>query len=313
MRVALFALAVFGLSAALPRPALAGASERPKAKVTREAGKTQAKRPTSKKANATAKQEKRKGSAKPTKKQAARAKPSTKQRAARSKVPAGYLAMVQSWHELPDEKAPLSPEGRPMLVLDSVNSGKSIELRPERDDGGFSALELEKAARFLADRRTGAVFPIDPRLLDLVYRIQRHFDAPFVRVVSGYREPHGRSKSNHGYGRAMDIVVPGVADEDVASFARQMGFVGVGIYPTSGFVHVDTRPRSYFWVDRSGPGRRKRTVPILRSLAAKVDAAALARGEKPPAPFASPAPDCSAVSSTEGSRVADDESDLMGE
>src|SRR5690606_27254292 len=122
-----------------------------------------------------------------------------------------------------------------------------------------------------------------------------------------------RSKSNHGYGRAMDIVVPGVADEDVASFARQMGFVGVGIYPTSGFVHVDTRPRSYFWVDRSGPGRRKRTVPILRSLAAKVDAAALARGEKPPAPFASPAPDCSAVSSTEGSRVADDESDLMGE
>lgn len=314
MRAAFLALAVFGLSAALPRPALAGASERPKAKVTREAGKTQAKRPTSKKANATAKQEKRKGSAKPTKKQAARAKPSTKQRAARSKVPAGYLAMVRGWHELPEEGAKFTPEGRPMLVLESVNSGKRIELRPERDDGGFSALELERAARFLADRRTGAVFPIDPRLLDLVYRIQRHFDAPLVRVVSGYREPHGHSKSNHGYGRAMDIVIPGTTDEDVASFARQMGFVGVGIYPTSGFVHIDTRPRSYFWVDRSGPGRRKRTVPILRSLAAKVDAAALARGEKPPAAFSSPAPDCSAVTTAQNDGTAiDDESDLMGD
>ena len=37
-------------------------------------------------------------------------------------------------------------------------------------------------------------------------------------------------------------MVPGVKDEEVAKYARQTGFVGVGIYPTSGFVHVDVGP-----------------------------------------------------------------------
>jgi hypothetical protein len=78
----------------------------------------------------------------------------------------------------------------------------------------------------------------------------------------------------------MDIVVPGVSDADLASFARELGYVGVGIYPTSGFVHVDVRDRSYFWVDASAPGRRDRERPILRELTAKCDAAAAARGER---------------------------------
>lgn len=320
MRRALIALVVFGLSAALPSFALAEASSSARPQAAAEASKKKPKRPSSKKASASKKKEARKGSAKKatkTKKQASRAKPSSKKRAVRSKVPAGYVAMVRSWHELPEEKAPLTAEGRPMLVLESVNSGKRIELRPERDDGGFGAIELERAARFLADRRTGSVFPVDPRLLDLVYKIQRRFDAPLVRVVSGYRMPHGRSKSNHGYGRAIDIVIPGATDEDVASFARGLGFVGVGIYPSSGFVHIDSRPKSYFWVDRSGPGRRKRTVPILRSLAAKSDAEALARGETPPLPFSSPAPDCTAVEhafhASAAHALAKDEAELMDE
>jgi len=316
MRVALLALAVFGLTAALPSFARAEAPSSPQAKVADDASKSKPKRPSSKKASASTKQEARKGSTKQaTKKKASRAKPSTKKRATRYKVPAGYVAMVETWHERPEEKAPLTPQGRPMLVLVSVNSGQRIELRPERDDGGFSASELERAARFLADRRTGSVFPIEPRLLDLVYKVQRHFDAPLVRVISGYRMPHGRSKSNHGYGRAIDIVIPGVSDEDVASYARGFGFVGVGIYPSSGFVHIDSRPKSYFWVDRSGPGRRKRTVPILKSLAAQSDAEALARGETPPPPFSSPAPDCSAVGKgAEAHReLAADDDELMGE
>ena len=327
MRRALIALAFFGLSAALPSFALADASSsaRPQTTQASKSSKKKPKRSTSKKTAKKASSKKttsRKAATKtPARKQASRAKPSSKKRSAArtTKVPAGYRAMVRSWHELPDEKAPLTAEGRPMLVLESVNSGKRIELRPERDDGGFSAIELERAARFLADRRTGSVFPIDPRLLDLVYRIQRRFDAPLVRVISGYRMPHGSSKSNHGYGRAIDIVVPGTTDEEVASFARGMGFVGVGTYPASGFVHIDSRPKSYFWIDRSGPGRRNRTVPVHRSLAAKSDAEALARGETPPLPFSSPAPDCTAVEHAFHDRadldldLADDDGELMGE
>jgi hypothetical protein len=91
--------------------------------------------------------------------------------------------------------------------------------------------------------------------------------------------------SNHGKGRAMDLVVPGASDEDVARFARDEGFAGVGIYPVSGFVHIDVRERSYFWVDPSGPGKRSRIRGVLADLAARSDAQAQARGERSVGPF----------------------------
>ena len=58
---------------------------------------------------------------------------------------------------------------------------------------------------------------------------------------------------------------------------RVAGFVGVGVYPTSQFVHVDIRPRSYFWVDFSGPRMKNRERGIRGDLAAKSDAAAAAK------------------------------------
>jgi hypothetical protein len=152
----------------------------------------------------------------------------------------------------------------------------SIAARSER--GGFSAYDLDRVAKLLHDGG-GNQHPFEPRLLDVVYRIQTHFSASEVRVISGYRAPKPGNGSNHGKGRAIDLVVPGASDEDVAKFARELGFVGVGIYPTSGFVHVDVRDRSYFWIDSSGPGKRNRERGILGDLAQKSDASATARGE----------------------------------
>jgi hypothetical protein len=150
-------------------------------------------------------------------------------------------------------------------------------------DAGFAS-----APRWLELRSRGVndlPHPIDPKLLDLVYRLQTHFGAHEIRIISGYRTPRKNGRSNHGRGRAIDLVVPGASDEEVAKFAREQGFVGVGVYPVSGFLHVDVRERSYFWVDKSGPGKRSRTRGILTDVAAKSDAAAIARGEKAIGPF----------------------------
>jgi uncharacterized protein YcbK (DUF882 family) len=174
--------------------------------------------------------------------------------------------------------------GRPLLVLTTLNRGETLEIPAASDDGGFAAGDLDRVAHLLR-AATGDEHPVDPRTLGLVLRIERHFNVPELRVVSGYRVPKPGSRSNHGKGRAIDLVVPGVADEDVARFARDVGFVGVGIYPTSQFVHVDIRPRSYFWVDYSGPRMKNRERGILGDLAAKNDAAALARGQLPIEPF----------------------------
>jgi uncharacterized protein YcbK (DUF882 family) len=193
----------------------------------------------------------------------------------------------RAWHSLPPGKtAPLDASGRPMLTLQALNMPESVTVAARSDRGGFSAEDLDRSARVLRDPRTGNEHPVDPRVLDLVYRVAVHFSAPEVRIISGYRTPRNGSHSNHGRGRAIDLVVPGASDEDVARFAREQGFVGVGVYPTSGFVHLDVRERSYFWVDTSGPGKRNRTRGILADLAQKSDAKALARGERAIEPFA---------------------------
>jgi uncharacterized protein YcbK (DUF882 family) len=184
-----------------------------------------------------------------------------------------------------DAQPTLDENGRAKLVLVSLNTNDRVELSPFSERGGFAAKDLDRAAWTLREPSSGNAHPVEPRLLDLVYRIQTQFSAPEIRVISAYRTPHGRNASNHGRGRAIDIVVPGATDADVAKFARELGFVGVGIYPASGFVHVDVRDRSYFWVDASGPGRRNRERWILRDVATKSDAAATARGERGLAPF----------------------------
>lgn len=199
----------------------------------------------------------------------------------RASVPPSRL-----WHRpTPGATAPLDAAGRPMLTLQGLNVPDRVTIAASGDGGGFSAEALDRAARVLRDPRTGDEHPVDPRLLDVVYRIAVEFSAHEIRVVSGYRTPRSGKASNHGKGRAIDLVVPGARDEDVAKFARQQGFVGVGVYPKSGFVHIDVRESSYFWVDHSGPGKRQRTRRVLPALASKSDARALARGESPVRPF----------------------------
>lgn len=195
-----------------------------------------------------------------------------------------YASYVRTWHAADaDRAAPVDEHGRAKLALSILNTGERAELTALAAGGGFSPSDRDLAAHVLREPASGNEHPIEPRLLDAIYRIQLHFNAQEIRVVSGYRTPRAiasRRSSNHGRGRAMDIVVPGASDQDVAKFARDMGFMGVGVYPTSGFVHVDVRDRSYFWVDYSGPGRRNRERGILADVAARADRDAAARGEK---------------------------------
>lgn len=192
----------------------------------------------------------------------------------------------RAWHTKdPGDAAPLDAAGRPQLVLRSLNLRERVALVATTATGAFDAESVDRAARVLREPSSGNEHPVDPHLLDLVYRLQVRFDAPEIRVVSGYRTPRGKNRSNHGKGRAIDLVVPGATDEEVAAFVREQGFCGVGVYPVSGFVHVDVRDRSFFWVDASGPGKRGRVRGILADLARRSDLEAAKRGEHPTRPF----------------------------
>lgn len=231
--------------------------------------------------------------------------PAPQKKAAPSPVSASRL-----WHQKPAGKsAPVDDKGKPKLALQGLNIPDHIELVARNERGGFSAEDLDRAAHVMRDHG-GNEHPIHPHLLDLVYRVQVHFAAHEIRIISGYRAPRNNAqRSNHGKGRAIDLVVPGASDEEVAKFARDQGFVGVGVYPVSGFVHLDVRERSFFWVDTSGPGKRSRLRGVLADIATKSDKEAAARGERSVGPFFVGTDVDAAIGSTAIAQQEDDDDD----
>jgi uncharacterized protein YcbK (DUF882 family) len=108
--------------------------------------------------------------------------------------------------------------------------------------------------KILRDHRTSDIYPIDIKLLDLLWRIrsQAGKDA-CLHIVSGYRSPktnrmlRKRSRrvarnSFHMQGKAVDIRVPGLSTKKLRRIAFGLKQGGVGYYPRSKFVHVDTGP-----------------------------------------------------------------------
>lgn len=111
---------------------------------------------------------------------------------------------------------------------------------------------LDRVAQFLRDFRNGEMHAIDPALLDQLHALTRvTAGAATIEVISGYRSPatnrmlHERShgvatQSLHLEGRAIDIRVAGVRLTDLRDAALSLRAGGVGYYPASDFVHVDT-------------------------------------------------------------------------
>jgi uncharacterized protein YcbK (DUF882 family) len=113
----------------------------------------------------------------------------------------------------------------------------------------------------LRDFRVNQIKPIDPALLDLLFRLNGELgtDQPF-HVISGYRTPETNAMlqerggahsgvathSLHIDGKAIDIRVPGIKLEHLRDKAKGLKIGGVGFYPGSNFVHVDTG-RVRYW------------------------------------------------------------------
>jgi uncharacterized protein YcbK (DUF882 family) len=118
--------------------------------------------------------------------------------------------------------------------------------------GSYVPDALQTVNHFLRDFRTGDVHDIDRELLDLLHAVA-HVTAttrPF-EVISGYRSPatnemlRHRSEgvaagSLHMNGQAIDIRLADVPLAKLQRAALEARRGGVGYYPASDFVHVDT-------------------------------------------------------------------------
>jgi uncharacterized protein YcbK (DUF882 family) len=194
-------------------------------------------------------------------------------RRCQSSVSSSYRKMLSRWRSTPKIPKIQYRNGLRDLALYAVNTGERVRFFPYLPDGELDPEVLPLLGRFFRDKHTDAEHAVEPRLIKLLYKIADRFKARQINVISGYREVvEETNESNHSRGLALDIMIPGTKLGAAAYYARTLGHVGVGFYPTSGFIHLDVRTGpSFFWVDRSGPGKPSCLVRVHSEFAAKMD------------------------------------------
>lgn len=121
-----------------------------------------------------------------------------------------------------------------------------------RVGGYYIPEEFKKISHVMRDHRENKTRPMDPKLIDIIAEVQKACgcNQP-VGLLSGYRtEKTNRmlrrnssgvaKKSYHIKGKAADIKLEGIRTRVLCNQAMKLRKGGVGYYPRSGFVHVDT-------------------------------------------------------------------------
>lgn len=150
-----------------------------------------------------------------------------------------------------------APVGERVIRLNNLHTGERLT-STYWVDGIYVPDELAAIDRVLRDHRSGDIAHMDPRLMDMIYALQQKVEHPGAfHIISGYRSPATNAKlrrhsngvakgSLHTRGKAIDLRLPGVELKHLRRAALDMHAGGVGYYPRSNFIHVDTgRPR--FW------------------------------------------------------------------
>jgi uncharacterized protein YcbK (DUF882 family) len=167
------------------------------------------------------------------------------------KISAG--AILTAATPLPAFCAAVRPGHTRGLSFFNTHTRESLDIR-YFENGDYRPDALEQINTILRDHRTNQIHPMDPRLLDLLYMVKTGIRSrsPF-HVISGYRSPATnemlRKSSNgvartsyHLLGKAIDIRLPGYGSDRLRSRFARLRSGGVGYYPKSDFVHVDTGP-----------------------------------------------------------------------
>jgi uncharacterized protein YcbK (DUF882 family) len=146
--------------------------------------------------------------------------------------------------------APMVAPGDRVRLVDA-HSGAVFD-SVYRNAAGPVARSMEELDLFLRDRRTGGVTGIDVAVVDFLAAVMAATGQKSATVLSAYRSLQTNEmlehtmfgvadNSQHLYGRALDVNFPERLEDAVAA-ARGMKRGGVGWYPKSHFVHIDSGP-----------------------------------------------------------------------
>lgn len=137
------------------------------------------------------------------------------------------------------------------LAFQNPHTGDKLNLT-YFEKGRYLSDALEEINFLLRDHRTDDVHPIDPELLDQLHDMKQLLGlTQAFDVICGYRSPLTNAKlhaehsgvannSFHIYGRAVDIRIERFDLRRIHNAAIAMHRGGVGYYPESNFIHLDT-------------------------------------------------------------------------
>jgi len=148
-------------------------------------------------------------------------------------------------------------QGDGFLKFYNTHSHETMDITYKDDDGEYLRDGIDEIEYILRCRMTNEEISMDLKLIEVIDKIQDHFDAEEVHIISGYRSPtlnvtlraQGRrvaSRSLHMNGMAIDIRIPGVSTRELRDYARSLKAGGVGYYAGPDFVHIDVG-RVRYW------------------------------------------------------------------
>jgi uncharacterized protein YcbK (DUF882 family) len=148
------------------------------------------------------------------------------------------------------------------LAAPSVSAGTRVRLVDVHTGAVFDdayrtakgpiAQAMARLDLFLRDRRTGGATGIDVGVIDFLAAVMSATGQKSATVLSAYRSLQTNAllehtmfgvadNSQHLYGRALDVSFAAGLD-DAMQAARAMKRGGVGWYPRSKFIHLDSGP-----------------------------------------------------------------------
>lgn len=190
-----------------------------------------------------------------------------------------------SMFRLPPEKPVVDWRCRRRPVLISRTGGESDRFELVRCDGSMAPEALDRLsilARSLDAARPAGLLPdepdmvawekshewstgvrvVHPRLVWALQQIADAFPNRAILLYSGYRpladvNDASGHKSLHASGRALDLSVHRVENDELIKVCGKLRGIGCGYYPHNKFIHVDVRrgeAGDAAWVDSSLPG-----------------------------------------------------------
>lgn len=138
------------------------------------------------------------------------------------------------------------------LSLYNTHTGERLTATYRTSEGGYDVEALKSLNWILRCHYTNEVADMDIRVLDFLYMVDKRLGGNNeIHIISGYRSSEynhllsrgsGRvaKKSLHIEGKAIDIAIPCVNLSTLRKTALELRQGGVGYYPKTGFVHIDS-------------------------------------------------------------------------